>query len=146
VGVAWPVSFPRERSVRFLIESRVGIRRFGLAFLGLALAVFAWGLQYKLSLYDPPQAASHQMPHAKLLSKDQQSHAASHLVIAREETLAGVVVAGCSLAFFFLLLNYRAALSLLVQQRLQRIRRAWIARSFTALTALFFRPPPQVLL
>ena len=48
--------------------------RFGtLALLGLAFCVFAWGLQYKLSLYDPPQAASHQIPKAKLLSKDQQS-------------------------------------------------------------------------
>jgi hypothetical protein len=36
--------------------------------------VFLWGLQYKLSLYDPPQAASHhQVPIAKLLSKNELS-------------------------------------------------------------------------
>ena len=129
--------------MRFLIESHRCIRRFGLAFLGLALAVFAWGLQYKLSLYDPPQAASHQMPHAKLLSKDRQSPAAGHLVIAREETTSiGAVVAGCSFVFFLLLLNDRAALSLFAQQRLHGIRRPWIARSFADLTAFFFRPPP----
>src|SRR5215471_12241846 len=44
-----------------------------LFFFGLALAVFAWGLQYKLSLYDPPQAVSHQIPEAKLLSKEEQA-------------------------------------------------------------------------
>lgn len=43
-----------------------------LTSLGLALSVFLWGLQYKLSLYDPPQAASHQVPIAKLLSKNEQ--------------------------------------------------------------------------
>jgi hypothetical protein len=37
------------------------------------LAVFSWGLQYKLSLYDPPQAVSHTMPEAKLLNKDERA-------------------------------------------------------------------------
>jgi hypothetical protein len=37
----------------------------GLVFLGVC--VFAWGLRYKLSLYDPPHAVSHHMPAAKLL-------------------------------------------------------------------------------
>jgi hypothetical protein len=43
-----------------------------VAYLGLAVCVFTWGLQYKLSLYDPPQAHSHQIPQAKLLSKNEQ--------------------------------------------------------------------------
>jgi hypothetical protein len=33
----------------------------------LGACVFAWGLKYKLSLYDPPHAASHHMAAAKLL-------------------------------------------------------------------------------
>jgi hypothetical protein len=40
--------------------------------LALAISVFLWGLEYKLSLYDPPQAASHLVPIAKLLSKNEQ--------------------------------------------------------------------------
>lgn len=40
-------------------------------FLGVGLCVFAWGLRYKLSLYDPPHSASHNIPIAKLLSKDE---------------------------------------------------------------------------
>jgi hypothetical protein len=39
---------------------------FGLVLLGIC--VFAWGLKYKLSLYDPPHAISHHMPAAKLLA------------------------------------------------------------------------------
>src|SRR5271167_2450542 len=40
----------------------------GFYLVALALAVFVWGLSYKLSLYDPPQASSHRMVAAKLLS------------------------------------------------------------------------------
>lgn len=43
-----------------------------LAFVGLALAVFGWGTGYKLSLYYPPNSNAHLMPHAKLLSKNEQ--------------------------------------------------------------------------
>jgi hypothetical protein len=43
-------------------------------FTALACCVFLWGLQYKMSLYDPPQATSHHVPIAKLLSKNEQSN------------------------------------------------------------------------
>ena len=36
--------------------------------LVLAFAVFGWGVQYKRSLYDPPDSVSTRIPHAKLLS------------------------------------------------------------------------------
>jgi hypothetical protein len=42
-------------------------------FTALACCVFLWGLQYKLSLYYPPQATSHHVPMAKLLSKNEQN-------------------------------------------------------------------------
>jgi hypothetical protein len=38
-----------------------------IGILILAFAVFGWGLQYKLSLYEP-DSVSTQIPHAKLLS------------------------------------------------------------------------------
>src|SRR5579863_3285602 len=44
-----------------------------LALLGLGFCVFTWGFQYKLSLYDPPQTASHPVPMAKMLSRNEQS-------------------------------------------------------------------------
>jgi len=46
----------------------------GLLFTALACSVFLWGLQYKLSLYDSPQANPHHVPVAKLLSKNEQSN------------------------------------------------------------------------
>jgi hypothetical protein len=39
------------------------------------VSVFAWGLKYKLSLYDPPQSISHSMPAAKLLSDNERPQA-----------------------------------------------------------------------
>jgi hypothetical protein len=38
----------------------------------LALAVFGWGVRYKLSLYDPPGSISTHMTHAKLLSQKER--------------------------------------------------------------------------
>ena len=62
-----------------------------LAFLGLGFCVFAWGLQYKLSLYDPPQTASHQIPRAKLLSRDEQSGTVEHPLVIRTKTSTSVI-------------------------------------------------------
>ena len=41
--------------------------------LGLALSLFFWGMQYKLSLYDPPESISHSIPAAKLLSGSEKT-------------------------------------------------------------------------
>jgi hypothetical protein len=38
----------------------------------LAMAVFAWGLQYKLSLYQSKDSISHSAPEAKLLSQKER--------------------------------------------------------------------------
>jgi hypothetical protein len=44
-----------------------------LGLLMLAMAVFAWGLQYKLSLYHPSKnAVAHSAPEAKLLSEKER--------------------------------------------------------------------------
>lgn len=53
------LSIPRHRR---------GLRvlAFGLVLLGVC--VFAWGLRYKLSLYDSPHAIGRRMPEAKLLT------------------------------------------------------------------------------
>jgi hypothetical protein len=44
------------------------MRVLGCSLVLLGVCVFAWGLKYKLSLYDPPQSVSHRMPAAKLLA------------------------------------------------------------------------------
>lgn len=57
---------PVETQNRCFSRSRL------LVFLGLAISVFTWGLEYKLSLYEPPAAIAHQVPKAKLLSHDER--------------------------------------------------------------------------
>jgi hypothetical protein len=42
-------------------------------FTTLIFAVFVWGLQYKLSLYDSPHSITHEMPEAKLLSNQERA-------------------------------------------------------------------------
>jgi len=59
------VTIPRPTPFR---EKTPGFRVLAFGLVLLASCVFAWGLKYKLSLYDPPQAVSHHMAAAKLLS------------------------------------------------------------------------------
>jgi hypothetical protein len=47
------------------------------AFLVLAMAVFGWGLHYKLSLYHTAAPATERQPEAKLLSQKERPQAAS---------------------------------------------------------------------
>lgn len=66
----------------------------GLAFLGVC--VFVWGLNYKLSLYEPPHSISHHMPAAKLLTgKERVAVPALNLrQIAYQEALPGLLNTG----------------------------------------------------
>jgi hypothetical protein len=118
--------------------------RFAFAFLGLAIAVFAWGLQYKLSLYDPPQAASRTMPQAKLLSREQQNAEVESPFAQSDETAMGTACAAVfSLLFFgfFLFTDLTAPLSALKQQEADR---PWRLRQAASLNPFFFRPPPRL--
>jgi hypothetical protein len=53
------------------------LRVLGLGLVLLGLCVFAWGLRYKLSLYQPAQSVSRHMPAAKLLSGKERSPVAA---------------------------------------------------------------------
>src|ERR1035437_7519485 len=112
-----------------------------LAFLGLAFCVFAWGLQYKLSLYDPPQTASHQIPKAKLLSRDEQSSTVEHLLVIRTKTSTSVIYTAPTAVFLTLLL----AISVLnppVPGRLEERANRLFHLHRAVLNTLFVRPPP----
>jgi hypothetical protein len=114
-----------------------------LAFLGLAVCVFAWGLQYKLSLYDPPQAASHQIPQAKLLSRNEQSGTSESPLVVRTKTTTRVSYTVPTTVFFVPLL----ALSILNPQasgqRERRTSHSWHLRR--GLFDIFFVRPPPIL-
>jgi hypothetical protein len=118
-----------------------------LGFVALALAVFTWGLGYKLSLYDPPQARSHEIPQAKLLSKNEQAIAvqsplledahdrstALSRVLAEVETLLMVAIAAVAIptipAF---------------RRRVFEMGAPRPLRHLAALPCFFFRPPPAL--
>lgn len=96
-----PVTMHRRTSSRPI--SRVG----ALAFVGLAFCVFMWGLQYKLSLYDSPGAASHQIPRAKLLSKNEQSGSTESPLVVRARTSTRTIYTVPTVYTFILLLVLR---------------------------------------
>ena len=92
-------------------------------FLGLAFCVFGWGLQYKLSLYDPPQAVSHEIPQAKLISKDEQSLTTDNPLIKRLNASDKVVQTAFHGLFFAIFL------ALVAMRGLVLIRKIFPSRS-----------------
>ena len=123
------------------IAKPANFSRLMLFFFGLAFAVFAWGLQYKLSLYDPPQAVSHQMPEAKLLSKEEQpSQSTSPLLEAIKFAKPLRMVISSIFLLISLALNLLHAPALV--ERKWDVETPWRLRCFASLNAFFFRPPP----
>ena len=116
---------------------------FTFVLLGLALSVFTWGVQYKLSLYDPPKAASHQMPEAKLLSKSERPAAAESPLLKDTKASAEVICVLVAGLFLFCLpariLNAPAS-----GHRRRNANRPWYLSRRAALNAFFFRPPPTL--
>lgn len=118
------------------------MRVFGMSLVFLGLCVFAWGLRYKLSLYDPPHSLSHHMPEAKLLTGKERPR-----LPAIEAGQQGA--AGASLAFSGLTL---ALVFLFVSTGSPTLTR-WASRPAAAIpmslrcagTAHFTRPPPILL-
>jgi len=114
-----------------------------LASLGLAVCVFAWGLQYKLSLYDPPQAASHRIPQAKLLSRNERSGIAESQLVIRTKTSTRVSYTVPTAVFLILLLPLSILNPQASGQRKQRTRNSWHLRH-GLLNIFLVRPPPSL--
>jgi hypothetical protein len=112
-----------------------------LAFLGLAFCVFAWGLQYKLSLYDPPQTASHQIPQAKLLSRDEQSSTTEHPLVIRAKIFTSVIYTAPTAIFLILLLAI-CLLNPSASIRVEKLANKLLHLHRAILNTLFVRPPP----
>lgn len=112
-----------------------------LAFIGLAVCIFMWGLQYKLSLYDPPNAASHRIPMAKLLSRNEQFSPAESPIVIRTRTSTKIVYTAPVAVFFMLFLIATVLSGTLSGQREQRASRLSHLRR-AHLRACFVRPPP----
>jgi hypothetical protein len=115
---------------------------FNFVFFWLAISVFSWGLQYKLSLYDPPKSSSHQIPSAKLLSKDEQAARVGSPLISKAKLSLKTVPVVLSGVFLFFLL----ALNLPNSASPGRVKRescpVWRLCHQAGMNAFFFRPPP----
>jgi hypothetical protein len=110
--------------------------------VGLALFVFSWGLGYKLSLYDPPQSSSHQMPHAKLLSRDEQSTAVETSLASRAKSSDKIMHALLASAFFCFFLNLIPRNAPASYREAQEPKHTWRLRHRAGLSFFFVLPPP----
>jgi hypothetical protein len=115
--------------------------RLSFVFVGLAISVFTWGLQYKLSLYYPKHSTYHQLPEAKLLSKDEQPATTTGLLTTRVKPAQDFVHGE-----LFTLTLFVGVLGLLlvmgaVQTGPERSR-PWLQSLSASRNAFFFRPPP----
>lgn len=123
--------------------NRARFSRLDLLLLGVALSVFAWGLQYKLSLYDSPQSSSREVVQAKLLSKDENSSPGGELVGVALRAAAfarGAALETLLIAAFLLLLCLQSPASTPVREAVGD--RPGPQRPYWGLPAFFFRPPP----
>jgi hypothetical protein len=133
--------------LRTIFQSLLTTRRLSrltFAFLGLGICVFAWGLQYKLSLYYPPHSSYHQVPEAKLLSKNEQPRITAELPLEGNKQAPA---ASLLLNLTALMLAWLTSLTfgrVVVAERgfLPRGHKPWLLAAQASLDAFFFRPPP----
>jgi hypothetical protein len=115
---------------------------FWLGFVALALAVFTWGLGYKLSLYDPPQAKSHEIPQAKLLSKNEQAIAVQSPLLKDAKDPSTTVRKVLSAVVLLFAVTLGLPMAPTFHRNVLDTGTPCPPRRFAALTSFFFRPPP----
>ena len=117
--------------------------RLSFVFVGLAISVFTWGLQYKLSLYYPKHSTYHQLPEAKLLSKNEQATATDGLLTSTVKAPSDFVGGGDLTLMLFALVLGLPPISGATQTEQERMR-PWLLSLSASLNAFFFRPPPTL--
>jgi hypothetical protein len=90
-----------EENTGSAIRGQKGLRALGFGLVVLGMCVFAWGLRYKLSLYEPGHAAAHHMVEAKLLPGKQRS-ALPVLDLRRADSRQESGIPGLSFVFVLL--------------------------------------------
>lgn len=131
------MTIPRLHSFR---DQSPGLRALAFGLVLLGVCVFAWGLKYKLSLYDPPHAASHHMAAAKLLPGKERKALPLATVRLDANAVAPPLLSTLVLAFFALAaLELQARFSSRVGRPLSFRTVAGCARS----ASTFVRPPPR---
>src|SRR5271155_2851353 len=128
-------------------STRPRVPRLTFVLFGLSISVFIWGLQYKLSLYNPPLCASHQIAKAKLLSENERASAAASTLISGLHfrgavPQAWILFTGLTIWASVLCEVSNPLGSTLALER----KRPWLVSTWTKLNAFFFRPPPTPIL
>ncbi|MFZ0663900.1 MAG: hypothetical protein WAM66_14515 [Acidobacteriaceae bacterium] len=113
---------------------------FVLSILALALAVFAWGLGSKLSLYRTAGPAENHVPVAKLLSNRERPADAAIQIEHATTPLLTVVFAAFTIGAGFFLTIEPERRSIWKVQRIQNPQRRITPQ---ATQQIFFRPPPS---
>jgi hypothetical protein len=111
-------------------------------FLCLALFVFAWGLQYKLSLYDAPQSESRSIPAAKLLSKNERASVSKNVLLRSTDASRRVRRSGLTQIYVLFIQTLGLCIALARRPRLRLPEGSIAPSTYSGLTAFFFRPPP----
>lgn len=112
---------------------------------GLALLVFAWGLQYKLSLDLGPHSTLHKMVEAKLLSGDDLGAAAKSPTASLPSDLDNLPpVAPLSVLLLSLVAISLWGASAPPIRREPVTARLWRKPDRATHGAFFFRPPPSL--
>jgi hypothetical protein len=109
----------------------------------LAICVFTWGLQYKLSLYYPKHSTYHQLPEAKLLSKNEQATAIDGVLMSIAKAPNDIVRGGLFTLMLFAWVLGLPPISGATQTEQERTR-PWLVSLSAALNAFFFKPPPTL--
>jgi hypothetical protein len=116
-----------------------------LALIGLALSVLGWGTGYKLSLYHPSDDSSRLMPHAKLLSKNEQNSPTDKTLISRikDTTERKEMRASLTLLFLVYIVSVTASVQVSVLSLGARAAsRHWRLPQHASLTFFCALPPP----
>ena len=120
-------------------KKRPSLRAFAFGLVLLGVCVFAWGLRYKLSLYDPPHAVSHHMAAAKLLPPGKERDLTRRAGFGRPNP----IVAGALSTLALMLFTFAAPkLWPGFGGWLQKPSSLCRAPAFTRSTRFFVRPPP----
>jgi hypothetical protein len=119
--------------------------RLSFVFIGLAISVFTWGLQYKLSLYYPKHSTYHQLPEAKLLSKNEQPAAAEGLLMTSAKPPQDIVHGALFTLTILVWILGLPSLAVAAQTAPEHSR-PWLQSLSARLSAFFFRPPPTFVL
>jgi len=113
-----------------------------MGMLLLAVAVFAWGLHYKMSLYNTSNGLTASVPHAKLLSEKERPEP-DVASIRPESTQDRSPVSYTIFLFASIICSLVAAVT--IQIRSQFLDKGSHQQRFAALDFFSFRPPPVLL-